>query len=215
MQDPQVINTIFYVLVLIFSVVIHEVSHGIAADWLGDPTARMQGRITLNPIPHLDLIGSIILPFILVISGSPFIVGWAKPVPFNPLNFRREPWVQKFGEAIVAIAGPLSNILIALVFGLGLRFLSGSGFVGEATLSILSTIVLVNLILAVFNLIPVPPLDGSKILFSILPYNWRDIRFFLESNGIILSLLVIIFFWRYIAPLAVLLYRLIVGNWGL
>lgn len=211
MQDPLVINTIFYVIILIFSVVVHEVSHGIMADKLGDPTARMEGRITLNPIPHLDPIGSIILPIVLVISHSPFLVGWAKPVPFNPYNFRRSPFIQKYGEAMVAIAGPISNILIALIAGLALRFLSTGNLVGAATLSILSTIVLVNAVLAVFNLIPVPPLDGSKIIFAFIPYKLRSIRAFMESNGVILSLIVIIFLWRYIAPLAFLLYKVIVG----
>jgi Zn-dependent protease len=212
MQDPLVINIVFYVLVLVFSVVIHEVSHGIAADYLGDPTARMQGRITLNPLPHLDLVGSIILPLALVILHSPFIVGWAKPVPYNPYNFRRSPFIQRFGEAIVAIAGPLSNILIAIVVGVALRFLGNAGMVGTATANIMTIIVLVNVVLAVFNLIPVPPLDGSKIVFAFLPYKLHKVRIFLESNSIIISLLVIIFLWRLIVPVVVYLAGLILGG---
>jgi Zn-dependent protease len=212
MQDFSLINTIFYVLVLIFSVVIHEISHGVAADKLGDPTARMQGRITLNPIPHIDPLGSIILPFILVITGSPFIVGWAKPVPFNPYNFRQSRLIQKFGEAFVAIAGPASNIFIAIVFGLALRFLEPLGLLNDPAISIMNIIVLVNLILAVFNLIPVPPLDGSKILFSFLPYQYRGIRVFLETYAIFIALFVIIFLWRFILPVVFFLYRLILGN---
>jgi Zn-dependent protease len=205
------INIIFYILVLIFSIIIHEISHGIAADWLGDPTARMEGRITLNPIPHIDPIGSVVLPLLLVFTHSPFLVGWAKPVPFNPYNFRQTPFVRRFGESLVAIAGPVSNLIIALVAGIAFRILFNGNLAGEATLTIISTIVLVNLVLAVFNLIPVPPLDGSKILFSFFPYSWRNIRNRIESYAIILSLIVILFAWQFIAPVAVFLYNLITG----
>jgi Zn-dependent protease len=205
------IDTIFYILVLVFSVVIHEIAHGMAADKLGDPTARMAGRLTLNPIPHIDPIGSIFLPALLVLSGSPFIVGWAKPVPFNPYNFRQNSFIQKYGEALVAIAGPAVNIAIALVFGLALRFFGGEGMLGESTISIMAIIVIVNLVLAVFNLMPFPPLDGSKILFAFFPYSWREVRYRIESYALILSLFLIIFLWRLIVPVIFILFSLITG----
>jgi Zn-dependent protease len=205
------IDIIFYIAVLVFSIIIHEIAHGLAADKLGDPTARMEGRLTLNPIPHIDPIGSIILPLILILTGSPFLVGWAKPVPFNPLNFRQNRFIQKFGEAIVAIAGPASNIAIALVVGITLRFMLAGGQVAESTASIMTIIVLVNLVLAVFNLMPIPPLDGSKIIFSFFPYSWRGIRYLLESNAIIFALIFIVFVWKLIIPIIPLLFSLITG----
>lgn len=195
------IETVFYILVLIFSVIIHEIAHGVAADKLGDSTARMEGRLSLNPLVHIDPIGSVLLPFLLVISGSPFLVGWAKPVPFNPNNFYQKNWIRKYGEGIVAIAGPLSNLLIAFVFGLILHF--QFDFVNISAASLMETIVLVNCVLAVFNLVPVPPLDGSKILFTFLPYKFRAVRDFLERYAFVLALVFIIFLWQYIAPLAV------------
>ncbi len=167
------IDTIFLVVVIIFSAIIHEVMHGVAADYLGDPTARYAGRLTLNPIPHLDMMGSIVLPLILALSHSPFFFGWAKPVPYNPYNLRPG----RFSEAIVAGAGPASNLAIALVFGIILR----AQLFDSSVNAILFIIVLVNVMLCIFNLIPVPPLDGSKVLESLLPRglqsgyaNWRS-----------------------------------------
>ncbi len=160
-MDPV---TLFLILVLIVSVIIHEVAHGFAAELQGDPTARLQGRLTLNPIPHIDIIGSILLPALLVLSGSGFLFGWAKPVPYNPYNLRNQRW----GEALVAAAGPGVNLALALIFGLTIRFAGGvlpTGFVLLA-----AVVVYVNILLALFNLIPVPPLDGSKLLRSGLPY---------------------------------------------
>ena len=148
------------------SVVIHEVSHGYAALALGDPTAKYQGRLTLNPISHLDPIGSFFVPLIGYFAGR-FIVGWAKPVPFNPYNLRNQRW----GEALVAVAGPISNIALAILFGLTIRFLPEYINISQSFLNLASSVVLINIILAIFNLIPIPPLDGSKILFAFLPYN--------------------------------------------
>src|SRR3989338_11369745 len=155
------IDTIFIIAVIIFSVIIHEVMHGVAADSLGDPTARYAGRLTLNPIPHIDLFGSIILPVTFVLTSSPIFFGWAKPVPYNPYNLRPG----RFSEAIVAGAGPLSNIVIALLGGLVIRL----GFFPTGMADILFLIIFINIILFLFNLIPIPPLDGSKILSSVLP----------------------------------------------
>jgi len=152
---------IFIIAILIFSVVLHEVSHGYAANFLGDPTARLAGRLTLNPIKHLDMMGSIIIPAILILTGAGFIFGWAKPVPYNPYNLRKG---GKYAEAIVAGAGPASNFIIAIIFGLLMRFGIASGIATVPFIQIAGIIVFVNIMLGVFNLIPVYPLDGSKVL---------------------------------------------------
>lgn len=199
------IDFIFSIIILIFSVVIHEVSHGYAAYLQGDNTARFQGRLTLNPFKHLEWFGSFILPVMSYFLGG-FIIGWAKPVPFNPYNLRNQRW----GEAIVAVAGPLSNICIALFFGLLIRFGVLAQF-GPAFVYIASTIVFINLILATFNLIPVPPLDGSKILFSILLYSMHDFRNTMERNGLFILIFFIFFLWQFVLPLVVWEFQLITG----
>lgn len=165
------IDFIFTIAILIFSVVIHEVSHGYSANLLGDPTARLAGRLTLNPIKHLDLMGSIIIPAILIITNAGFIFGWAKPVPYNPYNLRKG---GKWAEAMVAGAGPLSNFLLAIVFGLLIRFSIVFNFATPAFIQISAIIVFVNIMLGVFNLIPIYPLDGSKVLTGVLPYNLAE-----------------------------------------
>jgi Zn-dependent protease len=157
------------ILILIFSVVLHEMAHGYAASWLGDPTARLAGRLTANPIPHLDPLGSVILPGILIYMnslapGSGLLFGWAKPVPYNPYNFTNQKW----GEAIVAFAGPASNILLAIIFGTMIRF-SEVLQLSASFVQIASMVVVLNIFLALFNLLPIPPLDGSKILPKFLP----------------------------------------------
>jgi len=148
--------------IVILSIIFHEVAHGYVANWLGDPTARLAGRLTLNPVPHIDPVGSILLPGILALSGTPFLVGWAKPVPYNPYNLRHGKW----GEAAVAFAGPATNILIAIFFAMLLRL----GLLDSpALLSVGVLVIVANLVLAIINLIPIPPLDGSKILRALLP----------------------------------------------
>lgn len=199
------IDFIFSIIILIFSVVIHEVSHGYAAYLQGDNTARFQGRLTLNPLKHLEWFGSFILPVMSYLLGG-FIIGWAKPVQFNPYNLRNQRW----GEAIVAFAGPLSNICIALFFGLLIRFGVLAQF-GVAFVYIASTIVFINLILATFNLIPVPPLDGSKILFSILPYSMQNVRNTLEQNSLFILIFFVFFLWQFVLPLVVWEFTLITG----
>ncbi|HBD24648.1 MAG: hypothetical protein A2566_02900 [Candidatus Zambryskibacteria bacterium RIFOXYD1_FULL_40_13] len=199
------LDFIFSILILIFSVVIHEVSHGYAAYLQGDNTARFQGRLTLNPLKHLEWFGSFILPTLLAISNLP-IIGWAKPVPFNPYNLRNQRW----GEAIVALAGPLSNICIAVFFGLLIRFGISAQF-GVSFVYISSSIVLINLVLATFNLIPIPPLDGSKILFSFLPYHMQNVRNFLERNGTLVLIFFIFFLLRFLWPVVLSEYSLITG----
>jgi len=178
---------IFVLAVIVFSAIIHEVMHGYAAEALGDHTARYAGRLTLNPIPHIDLFGSILLPLLLVLSGSPIFFAYAKPVPYNPYNLRPG----RFSEAIVAGAGPFSNLAIALIGGLLIR----SGLLG-AFADIVFLIVVVNVMLCLFNLIPVPPLDGSKVLEALLPRSWTfpyaRWRHSMEMNPFIGMLIVVL-----------------------
>lgn len=178
--------------VLILSIVAHEVAHGIAALWQGDPTAKYAGRLTLNPISHIDPIGSIVVPIICAVSGAGFIFGWAKPVPINPYNFRNARW----GEAMVAAAGPLTNILIALVFIGFLKFFT----LGPAFAQLALSAIIINTVLAIFNLIPIPPLDGSKILFSILPQEYYKFKTWVEQKGFLISIVVVLVVWHYMSP---------------
>lgn len=187
--------------VLIFSIVIHEFAHAWMANYLGDPTAKYAGRLTLNPLAHLDLFGSLIIPLLLYFTAG-FVFGWAKPVPFNPYNLRD----QKYGPALVGFAGPGANISVAVVFGL--LFRSG---IFNAFLEIFTIIIVLNLILAIFNLIPIPPLDGSKILFAFWPYQWEEARIFLERFGFIILLFFIFFAFRFILPIVFWLFKLITG----
>ncbi len=197
---------LFIVIILIMSVVIHEVSHGYAALALGDPTAKFQGRLTLNPFSHLDPIGSFLVPLLGYFLGG-FIIGWAKPVPFNPYNLRNQKW----GEALVAIAGPLSNISLAVIFGLIIRFASNTQIFNEAFLGLANFVVLINITLAIFNLMPIPPLDGSKILFAILPYKWQSFRQSIERYGLILVFVFIFFIWQVMSPAIGYLFTLFTG----
>ncbi|MBL7155373.1 MAG: site-2 protease family protein [Candidatus Portnoybacteria bacterium] len=199
---------IFQLAVLLMSVVIHEFAHGWMAFRLGDSTAKHYGRLTLNPLKHLDFWGSFLVPLmIFIFSGGRAIFGWAKPVPFNPHNLRDQRW----GVAKVAAAGPSANLLVALVFGLGLRLMPGQFFALSGLVQIFSLIVFLNVLLAIFNLIPLPPLDGSKVLFAFLPYSWENVRIFLERYGMFLLLLFIFFAFQWILPLVFLIYQLIVG----
>lgn len=150
--------------ILIFSAILHEVAHGWVADRLGDPTARLLGRLTLNPIPHIDPLMSILLPLVLIFSGSPIIFGAAKPVPVDPFNLRDG----RRDMALVSLAGPLTNFLIAAVFALILK-LAGPLFDQPLLLGIMFLVVKLNLLLGIFNLLPIPPLDGSKVFSLLLP----------------------------------------------
>jgi Zn-dependent protease len=198
------VNLIFSLVVLLFSIIIHEVSHGYAALFLGDHTAEYEGRLTLNPLRHIDLIGTIILPLICVLSPGGFFFGWAKPVPYNPHNLRNQRW----GEAIVAAAGPLSNILIALIFGMIVRFYDSS----PAVFVLCQIIVLVNVTLAVFNLMPIPPLDGSKILSAVLPSGFLRVRQSIERFGFIGVVVFLVFIWQFFQPVIPWIFRLITGQ---
>jgi Zn-dependent protease len=202
---------IFSIFVLIYSVIIHEYAHGWMADRLGDPTARHAGRLTLNPMPHIDPIGSILIPGFLIMSGANFLIGWAKPVPFNPYNLKD----QKHGSAKVAIAGPASNFLIALTFGLILRFFPVemlSNYNVAVFAQLLSYVVWLNLLLMIFNLIPIPPLDGSKVLMTILPSHYQEIFHRLEQWGMFILIFFIFVLFPYVVlPILSFLFKLIVG----
>ena len=210
-MDP--ITIIITIALVIFSIILHEVMHGYVAYWLGDLTAKYAGRLTLNPIPHLDMVGSVLLPGILALTGSSFLIGWAKPVPYNPYNVRYGKW----GEALVAGAGPATNILIAILAGFALRFFGG-GF-SETLVSMLITLVFANLALAILNLIPIPPLDGSKILAALLPLSlmlqYRRLEAFTYAMGPIgLIGVLLLFVYVFSAPVFAFvrfLFSLIVG----
>ncbi len=166
-----------------FTIIIHEVAHGFMADRLGDPTARLSGRLTLNPIPHIDLYGTILLPVFLLLVHSPFLFGWAKPVPFDPYNLK-DP---KRDSALISLAGPLSNIIIATLLAIIYRFVPN-----QIASGLIVQIIQFNVALAVFNLIPIHPLDGGKILVGILPTNEaREFDMFMNRFGLILLMFII------------------------
>lgn len=178
-------------IILIFSIILHEVAHGWMADRLGDPTARLAGRLTLNPLPHIDPLMSIILPFLLIFSGSPVIFGAAKPVPIDPFNLREG----RKDMGLVGLAGPGTNLLLAILATLIFKLLA---FIPLFPLSflllpILKTIVFYNLLLAALNLIPIPPLDGSRILAAALSESKAHIFDFLEPYGIFILFLLLFF----------------------
>lgn len=197
---------LFLIIILILSVVLHEVSHGAVANYLGDPTAKYAGRLTLNPIKHLDPIGSVFVPLFLLLLRSPILFGWAKPVPINPHNLRD----QKYGSAKVALAGPGANLVLALVFGLILRSLPGLTHIPGLYL-MFSYIVFINLLLATFNLLPFPPLDGSHILFTFLPPGTENIKIFLSQFGIFILLFIIFFAFHWIILIINIIFQFLVG----
>lgn len=196
-MDISLIDFLPLIAALILSIIIHEVAHGYMANWLGDPTARLAGRLTLNPIPHIDPVGSILLPALLFFTHAGILFGWAKPVPYNPYNLRNQRW----GELLVAAAGPGVNLILAIVFAVVVRLASSAAFVATAPpafIDIASYIVYINLLLAFFNLLPIPPLDGSKILLGLLPVHLeRNFRTFIaqmESYGLVATFIFIFLF---------------------
>lgn len=196
---------LYQVLILVFSAVAHEYMHGWMAFQLGDHTAKDAGRLTANPFKHLEWFGSFFMPLVMVLGSFPFVLGWAKPVPYNPNNLTDK----KYGEAKVAAAGPLANLIIALVFGLALRWLPFSGLYFS---NLIAAIVYINLILMVFNLMPIPPLDGSKILATFLPDHLKLRYLSLERMGFILVILFVMLAGSIILPIVNGLFNLIISG---
>ncbi|NMB92226.1 MAG: site-2 protease family protein [Parcubacteria group bacterium] len=196
---------IFQLIVLLFSVIIHEISHGYAALKLGDDTAERMGRLTLNPLAHLDLWGSVLMPlFLFFATNGRFVFGYAKPVPYNPLKLKNP----LKDSALLAFAGPLANLSLAIIFGLLIRVFNATNFF-LILIPYFQLIVFTNLILAIFNLLPVPPLDGSKILF----YFWPSpkVEMFLYQYSFLILILFIMFGWNLIYPIIYVLFTILTG----
>lgn len=195
---------IFLYIIIVLSAVLHEYAHGWTAYQLGDSTAKDAGRLTLNPIAHMDLLGTVIVPLFLLFTSGVFI-GWAKPVPYNPYNLRD----QKHGSLKVAFAGPAANLLIALTLGIILRiFLNFFASLNPLLPVFIGLTIYVNIFLALFNLLPFPPLDGSKIFASLFPKQWHHFRK-IGMFGVFIALAVAIFI---LSPIANFIFKLIVGQ---
>jgi Zn-dependent protease len=200
------IQIVIQLAILFFSIIVHEVSHGYVALKSGDPTAKYSGRLTLNPLPHIDIFGTIILPLVLLLTTrGRMVLGWAKPVPINPYYFR-EP---KRDIMLVGAAGPAANIGLAIIFSIIFRTFPETGFIGQ----VLGFAVFINLLLAIFNLVPVPPLDGSRILQGFLPPDAREKYMRIEPFGfiIIFFLLFIGLFGRILIPLTLFFFHIFTG----
>lgn len=212
------ITAIAIIVVLVISIILHEMAHGFMADYLGDPTARMQGRLSPNPLVHIDPIGSILVPGLLFLTNAGLLFGWAKPVPYNPYNLRDQKW----GEALVAAAGPAVNLLIALVFGLLIRFADPIDL-SDSFIHLSSYVVYMNILLAFFNLIPFPPLDGSKIVHPFLPLalavRYRVFVSNFERWGLLGTFLFIFIFinllWGPFSRLVFTIFEMLTGQSGL
>ena len=187
---------------------IHEISHGSVALFFGDKTALYEGRLTLNPLKHIDWFGSVFLPIFLVLIKAGFIIGWAKPVPYNPYNLKN----RQVAEPLISLAGPVSNLLVATIFGMVIRGLLYFGFSNSPLISIFGYVVMINVALALFNLIPIPPLDGSKIFFSFLP---ADLKFkffeFADRYGLILLIVLVTLLPGIVTPAIQFVFSLLTG----
>ena len=198
---------LFLYLIIVLSAVFHEYAHALIAYRLGDTTAKDAGRLTLNPLVHLEMFGTVLIPLFLLFTSGIFI-GWAKPVPYNPYNLRDK----KYGSLKVGVAGPSANLLIALILGLLLRFFGGyllvSGAVPPLFLEFLGLIVYINIFLALFNLVPFPPLDGSKIFMDLFPRQWR----YFERLGFIGIFIALFSAFFLLPPVAQFIFRVITGS---
>ncbi len=207
----EILALVFFLIVIIPSAIMHEYAHGWMADQLGDPTARYAGRLTLNPKAHVDPWGTLLLPFILFLgTGGRFLFAYAKPVPYNPYNLKNQKW----GPALVAIAGPASNLILALVFGLLVRYIPLTSQFMANMVALFSIVVYANVLLAVFNLVPIPPLDGSKVLFAILPDSMWKVRQVLERYGMFILIIFIFGFFQYLSPIIGYIYGIFTGGIG-
>ena len=194
----------FQIVVLIYSVVLHELAHGYAARAQGDHTAESLGRLTLNPLAHLDLFGSIILPVLTKFIGG-FMFGYAKPVPYNPYNLRDRKW----GPSKVALAGPATNLVLAVVFGVAIHLIGPA--VGPVVVNLMAYVVLINLALAVFNILPIPPLDGHWLLMAVLPSSAHNLKAALYRSQWVLLVLVIFVIFPLVSPIIGALFHLLTG----
>ncbi len=183
-------------IILIFSAILHEVAHGFVADRFGDPTARLMGRLTLDPRPHIDMFMTILLPLMLILSGSPVIFGGAKPVPIDPFNLKEG----RKDVALVSLAGPLTNILLAILASFLIKLFSLPSiqtsfpiFLYSILFVIFTLIVKYNLLLAIFNLLPIPPLDGSKVFALLLPEESANAYLALGSIGMFILFFLLLF----------------------
>lgn len=198
----DILSLVFYFVIIIPSAIIHEYAHGWMADQLGDPTARYAGRLTLNPRSHIDLWGTILMPLLLFLgTGGRFLFAYAKPVPYNPYNLRNQKW----GPAMVGLAGPMANFLLAAAFAAVLRAVPGTSMA-----PFLEIIVYANVLLMVFNLVPIPPLDGSKILYAILPDSMQNVKYFLERYGIFVLLIFVFFLFDLLSPVIEAVFNVLV-----
>ena len=202
----QTVFAVFQLAVLLISVMLHELAHGLMALRLGDTTARDAGRLSLNPLRHLDPVGSLLLPLALFFIGSPVLFGWAKPVPYNPSRLKNP----RMGAALIGAAGPLSNLCAAIIVGFIARALAGSG-AADILLLFLNSIVVINILLAVLNLMPIPPLDGSRLLFALVSPKNQTLEALLTRYGLLLMLFFLFFIFPLLTPLIGWLSHLILG----
>lgn len=197
------ISLLFYFVIIIPSAIIHEYAHGWMANQLGDPTARYAGRLTLDPRVHIDMWGTILMPLgLFILTGGRFLFAYAKPVPYNPYNLRSQKW----GPVWVGLAGPLANFLLALAFALVYRM-----FPTADAAQFFAIIVMANVTLMIFNLLPIPPLDGSKLLYALLPASAYKVRSFLDRYGFVILLFFVFFLFDLIQPIISLLISWLLG----
>lgn len=203
--------TILFFAILLFSAIFHEYMHALAADSMGDPTPRDMGRLTLNPLAHIDPLTTIALPAIMLwVSGGRYMFAAAKPVPFNPYNLQYPKNARRFGPALVGLAGPFANLVLAIVFALVIRFAPVTSMLAAG----LALVVYVNVLLMIFNLIPFPPLDGSHVLFALLPARWYKVEEFLQQNSWWFFIIFILFFAQVLAPFMFWITYLLLGDAG-
>jgi Zn-dependent protease len=203
------IRSIPQIIILVFSIVFHEVAHGRVALWRGDTTARDAGRLTLNPLPHIDIFGTILFPLLLIITNSPVLFGWAKPVPVNPFRFKEI----KKDMALVGASGPASNLFLAVVIGILFRISNSMLGTDHAMTYALSYGVYINLVLTFFNLIPIPPLDGSRIVMAFLPENLAIQYSRIERYGfIIIFTLLFLGFYQHVLFRIVSFFLFLIGG---
>ena len=193
MRYTNYMELLFIFIALVMSLTLHELMHALVGSWLGDTTARTQGRISLNPLRHIDPFATLLLPALLILAHSPVIFGAAKPVPFNPWALRYGKW----GAALLAAAGPLTNLALACFMALWINFVP----LGDLATQFFITAISMNVGFFVFNMIPFPPLDGSRVLYAVAPRGLRDVMDKVERAGLAAIVLFMLVGFRYIAPL--------------